>query len=123
MSKKCQQMGGGRLAQETIGRIKQAEESAAEAIRQAQSAAKETVKCGTADGEARRVEILAAAQTEREKILCAAALEAEADCAPLRRQGEEAVRRILNPEAAKFDSLVTAAVKTVNVQEAEGAVT
>lgn len=101
------------MAAETIMKIKDAEDKAADLIRDAGDRAKEIVRKAQQDGSAQKQRILDGALQMKQDILKQAEAEAEAECAPLAKEGNAEVGKIKNPDGSKLDKAVKKIVERV----------
>lgn len=101
------------MAAETIMKIKDAEDKAADLIHDAGDRAKEIVRNALQEGSAKKQQILDEALQMKKEMLKQAEAEAEAECAPLTKEGNAEVEKIRNPDGMKLDAAVNKIVERI----------
>lgn len=97
------------MAKETVIKIKEAEDAAAEVVRAANEKARLLTEEKLKEALKEKEGIVKSAEKTKDTLAENARTEAEAKYAPIIAEGREEIKRIQNPEPAKFEQ----AVKTV----------
>jgi vacuolar-type H+-ATPase subunit H len=93
-----------------ISQIKTAEDAGEAVLKKAAEQAQEIIRGGQAAARDRSKAIRDETRQKRDGILAQARAEAEAACEPLGKEADEAVQRILKPDAGAFNAAVDALV-------------
>ena len=94
------------MAAEAVYKIKEAEETCRETLKNAAQKAKEIVAQAGKDGEEKRGQILDSARWQRQTLLQQAADKVIATCETIAVHGAEEREKILAPDSAKMESAV-----------------
>ena len=101
------------MAKEAVLQIKDAEEQAANVLREATERARAVSDSSVSGAEDMALDIMSKARAKREQILKDAEHEANKQSIPLMEACDEDTRKILNPDKGKFELAVKAVTERI----------
>ena len=101
------------MAKEAVLRVKEAEDAAAETVRNAHEKARLIIAAAEKESIDKYRALINEANAEKETIIREAVSSVEAECAPLDQEGGARAERILNPDASKYEKAVTTVTERI----------
>ena len=101
------------MAKEAVLKVKEAEDLAAELVKDAQEKARTVIAAAERESIEKYRALLKLADAEKDAIVREAVRAAEAECGPLDQEGGAQANQILNPDHSKYEKAVTTVMERI----------